>query len=365
MIIYSIKIASFIKKINSKIKKILAEEIGLKVQGQRFYEIRNQFSYPISIVIFNHKQSLGYFNSEFYELGFNERLMGVSEENLISIIRHELAHYLTFIEKGPFVQPHGKEFQEFCKRHGWGEDVYRATICLDEELPNQAEESSALRKIQKLMALATSQNQHEAEQAMIKSQQLLLKYNIETKVDGQEHQDEKFYLKRVLKQRKVNAKMQAIGKILETFFVNIVFSRSKQGVYLEILGNQANVEIAEYVANVLNHELDRLWELAKKQYGGLKGTVAKNSFLWGIAKGYCKKLEFLKRTYDSHVQNAVMIIEGKLVDATALAYKSLRKNRSSSQYCANSSAIGEKVGRELSINPALNQKAKNFGLLIT
>jgi hypothetical protein len=135
---------------------------------------------------------------------------------------------------------------------GWGEEIYKASVCLENE--NQAceiVESSIFRKVQKLMALATSSNKNEAEQAMIKSQQLLLKYNIESKyIDGED--DEKIFLKRIMKQKKENAKMRSIATILETFFVNVVYSRAGDFIYLEILGNAVNIEIAEYVAEVLH-----------------------------------------------------------------------------------------------------------------
>ena len=50
---------------------------------------------------------LGYFDPNFYELGFHECLMHSSREQLQDIIRHELAHYMTFIEYGAGIQQHG------------------------------------------------------------------------------------------------------------------------------------------------------------------------------------------------------------------------------------------------------------------
>ena len=65
-----------------------------------------------------------------------------------------------------------------------------------------------------------------------------------------------------------------------------------------------NIEIADYVAGFLIEELENRWDHAKKQHVGLKGMVAKNSFLLGIAKGYCNKINALKRDYHSDVSNA-------------------------------------------------------------
>jgi len=363
MIIYSQKIVQFINEIKHAVKEILAKEVRLRVGRDRFYDKRQMTSYPLKIVIYNNKSMLGYFDANFYELGFNECLMRSSRELLHNVIRHELAHYVTFINHGESVQPHAGEFRAFCQKMGWGEGVYSATMC-EEEGQNVffVEESCVFRKVQKLMALATSSNKNEAEAAMIKSQQLLLRHNIESKYMGGE-EEEKVFLKRIMKQKKENAKMRAIAKILETFFVNIVYMRAGDFTYLEILGSAVNVEIAEYVAGVLNLELDNLWNQAQRS-ANLKGAIAKNSFFLGLAKGYCNKIQALKREYNSDVTNALMVIEKQLVDAKAMAYKHLSSSKSRGGYCGESSALGEKMGRQLNIKTAISKSSdKVCGLI--
>lgn len=363
MIIFSKKIIRFVHDIKCAAKEILSKEVGLKVSDNRFFDRRQEYSYPIKAVIYNNKSMLGYFDPDFYELGFHECLMLSSKEQLHNVIRHELAHYITFINYGPRAQPHSSEFREFCQRMGWGEEVYKATTCLDNGINNpDIEENGVLRKVQKLMALSTSSNQNEAEQAMIKSQQLLLKHNIESKYIGSE-KEEKVTLKRIMKQKKENAKMRSIAIILETFFVNTVYSRAGDYTYLEILGDEVNIEIAEYVAAILDSELERLWNQGKR-LANLKGAVAKNSFLLGIARGYCNKIEALKKSYNSQVANALMIIEKKLIEAKEMAYQRLRSHKSIAGYCPNSSALGEMMGKSLNINPALNKAAVQSEALI-
>ena len=130
------------------------------------------------MVILNNRSALGYFDSEFYELGFHEGLMRSSKEQLRNVIRHELAHYINFITCGDL--SHSAEFRALCQGLGWGEEVFRATGTFDQG-QSEGKKSNVLRKVQKLMALSTSSNKNEAEQAMIKSQQLLLKHNIESR----------------------------------------------------------------------------------------------------------------------------------------------------------------------------------------
>jgi len=343
------------------VKDIISNEIRLKVGYERFYDRPEKISYPINIVIYNNKTMLAYFDSNFFELGFHECLIHSSKQQLKDVVRHELAHYMTFIQYGASIHPHGPEFRRFCDQLGWGEEVSRATMCLEGGLnPSLNEESSIFRKVQKLMALATSSNKNEAEQAMIKSQQLLLKHNIEF-VNVEE--DDKVFLKRIMKQKRVDAKMRSIAKILETFFVNIVFSKGAEFTYLEVLGNAVNVEIAEYVATVLHSELDNLWSNAQ-QNTKLKGTVAKNSFFLGLAVGYCDKIHALKREYNPETSKALLVIENKLVDAKEMVYPRLSSTRSSGRLCRESSALGEQMGRQLTINPALNKASGKVEALL-
>jgi len=363
MIVYSQKIIRFMNDIKSIVKKVLTFEVRLKVSGNRFFDEREAFSFPLKVVVYNNKSMLGYFDSSFYELGFHECLMHSSKEQLHNVIRHEIAHYITFVNYRAGIQPHGVEFRAFCERMRWGEEVYRATICLENEQDvSFLEESSVLRKVQKLMALSTSSNKHEAEQAMVKSQQLLLKHNIEAKYIGHED-DEKVFLKRMMKQKKENAKMRSIAQILETFFVSPVYNRAGDFTYLEIVGNAVNIEIAEYVASVLDVEIEKLWDHARRQ-ANLKGMIAKNSFFLGLAKGYCDKIKALKREYSSDVAHALMVIEKQLVDAKSMVYPRLSSSKSSGHYCQESSALGEQMGRKLTINPGIGRSSQNYGALI-
>lgn len=353
MLIYSKKIIKFVERIKLSIKEILAKEIGLKVYGNRFFNYFQDTSYPISVVIYNNKRMLGYFDSSFYELGFHENLMQVSKDQLNNIIRHELAHYIIFTQQGNLPQPHSSEFRAFCIQRGWGEEVYKATFDLENKIDGIVEDNNGiLRKIQKLMALSASNNENEAELAMIKSQQLLLKHNIESSAIS-DLSEEKMHLLRIMKQKRENAKMRAIAKILETFFVNIVYSRHGDYTYLEILGSLQNVEIAEYVAGVLNLELEKLWVQAQKN-NQLKGKVAKNSFFLGIAKGYCNKINSLKMDYNTDVKNALIVINEQLKEAADIVYERLSRTSSSRTVCQTSSLLGELMGKNLQIKPAVN-----------
>jgi hypothetical protein len=363
MFIYSKNIILFVNEVKSVIKNVLSREVGLTVSRDRFYDRHQTTSYPIKVVIYNHKSILGYFDSDFYELGLHERLMHAKKEQLHAIIRHELAHYMTFIHHGAVQHSHGPEFKAFCQKMGWGDEISKASICLEESDTNpQSEESAILRKVQKLMALGGSANMHEAELAVIKARELLVRHHLEAKYLD-EINNEKMILKRILKQKKIDAKMRCIGNILQTFFVSVVYSRGGTHSYLEILGDSVNVEIAEYVALFLQREVENLWHQAEKQQG-LRGLIAKNSFFYGMAKGYCDKVLALKKASTQEMASALIVLEKKLTEQKEIVYPRLTSFKSQGQYCPNSASLGEHMGRHLNINPAVHQKANNSERLL-
>ncbi len=345
MLVYSHKIIAFVTEIKKLVKRILTQEIGLNVHGDRFYNDKRRASYPLKIVIYNETRTLGYFDSNFLELGFHESLMHASKTQLNNIIRHELAHYLTYIYYGEGIKPHGAEYKAICQKFGWGKEISEATATLEEA---ELGESSILRKVQKLMALSTSSNKHEAELAMLKSRELLLKHNIGAHTI-EESSEEKMYLKRILKQKRITAKLEAIGRILETFFVSVVYHKGKEHLYLDVLGERANVEIAEYVANVLDVQLEELWNQTS-----LSGITAKNSFFLGLAKGYCLKTNALKKEYSSATSKALLVIEKQLTLAKEMAYSRLTQSKSTRGYCSKSAGVGEQMGKNLKINPGVS-----------
>lgn len=359
MLVYSEKIIQFIGEIKATIKEILSREVELKVRGERFYDKKERASYPIKVVIYNSQRMLGYFNADFFELGFNVCLMHSNKGVLHNVIRHEIAHYITFMNYGD-TDPHGSEFRVTCEKLGWGKEIYEASTCIDDHNQDTSlSESPVLRKVQKLMALTTSSSKQEAEQAMIKSRELLLKHNIDSKYI-MDNETEKMFLKRILKQKKLSAKMSSIGRILETFFVTTVYNRGTEFIYLEILGDAINIEIASYVATILDSELDKLWIQAQTE-AGLRGVTAKNSFFLGLAKGYCNKIGALKKEYKSEATNALMVIEKKLIEAKEMAYGRLTRSRSSGRYCPKSAAVGQQMGKNMNINPAINNSSSTCG----
>lgn len=337
-ILYSSAIFALLKRAQKLSRKILAEEVSLPLGRSRFF-VKNT-GYPLHFIAFEHPSRLGYFQADLYEIGINKVYLFESDENLLNLLRHELAHYLTYIYYGPHVSHHGKEFHEICQRYGWNTEVSRAAI----KTEKIAHQEKVLAKVHKLLSLANSSHQGEAEAATLKAQELLLKYNLNLK----ETRDE-MRLLRLFPQKRSSAKLSAISSILRTFLVYPVFNHGKGCVYLELVGEKVNVEVAEYVANFLDQKFEKLWQEAKKETPDLKGIASKNSFFRGLAKGYLDKAKVY-----SH---ALIKLENQLVEKAHQIYPHLNSAKSFFKHHDKAAQIGQKKGENLNIQQGIKSKS--------
>ena len=172
-ILYSTTILLFLRKVKKMAFEILACEMRIKVGRSRFYY--QGYSYPLQFIVFDHPSTLGTFQRDLFEIGINKVFLLENEEAIKEMIRHELAHLLTFLEFGCRVPAHGKEFRAVCKRYGWAVEVSKATVPLEKVVKNKR----IVEKVRKLLSLAESPHPSEAEEATLKAQQLLSKYNVE------------------------------------------------------------------------------------------------------------------------------------------------------------------------------------------
>lgn len=351
MFVYSSELFNFIKKIINFSKSILTKEMNLKVSGSRFLNEEKTHSFPLSVLIFTHSSKLAFFDPTFFELGFNEKLLYCSDEILKNIIRHELAHYFTYITWGQTPSPHGVEFLKTCRKFNWDEQISKATIC-DKDLDLTGnKESEIIRKVKKLLALGSSSNPFEAEAAIMKAQNLLTNHQIESLSTTE---DSRIYVKKILIQKKQTPKLRAIGKILETFYVNTIYKGAKGFCALEIIGMKENVEIAEYVGMFLETEFENLWVNSKKMNSSLNGSRDKNSFFLGIAIGYCNKVETFKKALDPSNEKRLLVLNKSLTKMTEQIYPKLKSIRTHQNFSRQAGYLGEKAGQNLVIKPAIS-----------
>ncbi|WP_420422616.1 SprT-like domain-containing protein [Simkania sp.] len=342
-LLYSETLLLFLKKVKKEARTIIQKEMALKCGPRRFWV--GNVGYPLHFVAFDHPSKMGYFDPEMYEIGVNKCFLFETDENLKDLLRHELAHYLTFITHGSSVSPHGREFREICSLYGWKTEVTRATVSSEK----RQKSLRIAEKIQKLFSLSQSHNLHEAELALCKARELLLKYHQTHMTQDSEEME----IHRLTKQKRASTKLQTIASILKHFFVYPVFNHGKGCVYLEIFGSPVNIEIATYVGHFLERELEILWKNSN-----LKGLRAKNSFFRGIAHGYEKKMQSVPQD-----EKAIISLENQLAITAAKAYPHLSSSFSRCSIDMEATLLGKDRGSKLQIRPGLCDSSSKTHLI--
>ncbi len=369
MLIYSATLNAFLKRLKIRTRQILSQEMSLTVRRERF-EWRDHLI-PFHLVAFEDPSKLGYFDWPTYQIGFNKKLLYRAHPQVLdNILRHELAHfycYLLFPEKSQILQDHGPEFRDVCRRFGWGKNVYQAYTNIDFEnshsLPDK-EFEKIFQRIQKLLNLSSSNNSHEAEAATLKANQLLLKYNINFLEQGAtDHQNQEVCVKRVCSEKRLSAKLNALYDILQHFYVQPVFNRAPQQVYLEVVGSRINVELADYIGKYLVYEFERLWKKVQKENPHLKGVSQKNSYIMGLSKGFISKLQKQKLQHSPETQKALVIVEKNLKSQVKMAFPRLASaGKSQGKINREAIALGAKHGLDLSLRAGVTQSKPSFSL---
>src|SRR5262249_50986261 len=128
-------------------------------------------------------------------------------------------------------------------------------------------EARVLGRIAKLLALAQSQNRHEAEAAMARAQELMLKHNLEA---PPRHGAYGFRHLGAPTGRISEAERTLANLLGDHFFVEVIWvpvwraRQGKRGSVLEVCGTAVNLEMAAYVYDFLMATADRLWDDYKR-----------------------------------------------------------------------------------------------------
>ncbi|MCI5223120.1 MAG: DUF2786 domain-containing protein, partial [Candidatus Electrothrix sp. AR4] len=219
---------------------------------------------------------------------------------VLMVLKHEMAHQVCSEHFFLNNAGHGKAFQEACKLLGVPSPYNQSSGDLPDLLnqPSRDQRTTAGRKIiqrvNKLLALAESDNEHEAALAMQRATELLNRHNLET---ASEHNPSicVHLLINTGKKRIPSWRRTICGILQDYFFVEIVFSslydaqRHNSYKTIELLGRSENVPIAAHCYYFLEQQLESLWEKNRHKFTGNTKT-AKNSYYLGLLHGFSEKL---------------------------------------------------------------------------
>lgn len=218
-------------------------------------------------------------------------------DSVREVMLHEMAHQLASEVLGGVDEPeHGPIFRNACHLLRANPKASGRYQTLHEQIQQDvvSSEDKIMVRIQKLMALAGSQNQNEAEAAMAKARQLIRKYNIKAVQTNADRIYKSIFLGSPML-RHFREDYYLANLIIDYYFVKgvwisaYVLLKAKMGRVLEISGIDKNVKIAEYIYEFIKCFIDRKWE--EYTVGVSYSRYHKTDFAIGIIEGFRQKLK--------------------------------------------------------------------------
>ena len=304
---------------------------------------------------------------------------------VIQILKHEMAHQVCSEIFGDPSGGHGENFRQACDLLGLAPEFRSAGGDLPQHFAGKTTADRLtvqgrrfIEKIGKLLALARSPNEHEANLAMTKAGELMDRYNLRS-LEDDAGQGCGYVIINHKKKRIERYQRQICHILQEFFYVRVVFSSlydprlGGEHRIIELLGRWENIEVAEYVYYFLEKKLQSLWQENRRKFSG-NARRAKNSYYSGLLDGFFNKLqkqnERLKqgmgRAACTATTSALVVAEDReLGNFVANRYPRLsRRTHRAARIYRDSYDGGLSEGGKIVLNKGVGGKAGNSGRLL-
>lgn len=247
---------------------------------------------PAVLVIDDRSEArLGYWNAATRTIGIAEsHIWNQPWVDVQQTLAHEVAHqYVSEVLKVHDQTAHGHAFAAACQKLG-----IRASATASGSSGAESEADRILDKVQKLLALAASDNVHEAERAMTAANTLLLKYNLSlTDLPAQKD----YHWRRIGPSfaaipllDKLVAGVLAAFFFVDCLWVSVYNARTDRDErQLELMGTATNLALADYVHAFVHRSADSLWRKQARTLA-VRDARAKREFQAGVIIGFRDKL---------------------------------------------------------------------------
>ena len=227
----------------------------------------------------------------------------------------------------------------------------------------QVDNKEILEKVKKLLSLATSSNEHEANLATNKAQELLTRYNLTMQSISASNEYEKVEL---ADEPYVKPHQGYVAHILSKyFFVEIVTSSKLAGVtvdgrrkyrkHMMMAGTATNIAIAEYVFAFLSTSYLSLWLKYKREN---KASEAQRvSYYSGLTAGLEEKL---KATI-AKVENEMGLVVVKDPNIMSEMFGRVKTVSTKVRIDGAAQAAGQQDGKNINIAKPLSGGSSNSG----
>ena len=280
---------------------------------------------------------------------------------VMETLRHEMAHqYADEVLKASGEGPHGRGFVQGCEKlrcsprsRADGKDGQASSA-----------EDGILQRLKKVLSLAESPNEHEAETAVKKARRLLLKYNIDATEFAQERRFGHRHLG-AIKGRRASYEMWLAQILHEFFFVETIWVHSyrpledREGTILRVCGTPANLDMAEYVYDYLIQLLERLWA-EYRQTRGLRGNRERQRYFAGVLEGFHQKLQEQERAIQTE-QALVWKGDSQLGEYYRYLHPRIRTRYGRGVTASDAYKDGVEEGRKVTIHRPIGDDKGGFG----
>lgn len=276
---------------------------------------------------------------------------------VVEVLKHEMAHQFVHEVLCLHEPPHGPAFRAVCEARGIDP---RAAGVPEAE---QAGSPRILDKVSKLLALATSANQHEAELAMSKAQALMRDHNLKVVQAGLPRSYR--FLQLGAPKARIYEPERWLGAILsEHFFVDAIWvgafdpQRGVRGSVLEICGTEENLAIAEYVHAFLQETAERMWSAHKAERGITKNRDRRR-FHIGVMRGFKEKLESQQKRAEE--TGLIWLKDGDLEAYMRARHPRTRSIRRAAASENEAYRAGRAAGRDIVLNKPVSGRGPARG----
>ena len=247
---------------------------------------------PPAILLSDSVQFLGRWQPEDRTIAIARASLGHGWGVVIEVLKHEMAHQHVEESLGLHGEAHGPAFRSLCERLAI--DARPAGVPHAEASGDPT--ARLIAKVEKLLSLATSGNEHEAALAMRTAQRLMLRHNLEA-ISAPDAAARRYHFRHLgrPKARTTESERRLATLLGEYFFVEIIWvpvwrhEDGKRGTVLELCGTPENVELAAYVHAFLTDTAERLYRDFKRREH-IVGDAERQSYLAGVIAGFADKL---------------------------------------------------------------------------
>lgn len=311
---------------------------------------------PPQLLLTDTRVRLGEWDAASRSIGIaREAVMTLPWLEVLEILKHEMVHQFVDEVLGGEDRPHGPLFVQACRARGIDPS---ATLRPDDTPAPSREEDRIIARVRKLLALASSSNQNEAELAASTAQKLILKFNLDLE-DRQPESDDFAFAHVGTPSGRVQAYQRRLGSLLiEHFFVRGVWVKTydpktdKVTSVLEICGRRENVQMADFVYDFMERTIERLWK-AHKKARGITSNKDRRAFYAGAIAGFHGKLDAERFT---HREEGLVWKGDAGTDAyTKARFPRLRSIRASGPRMGHAYAEGKSAGRNIVLTRPISE----------